>query len=319
MKIAVTGGSGQIAYSLLFAIANGDLIKEKIHLSIHDMEEQMSSLKGVVMELEDSCFPFLEKISLSSCMDEVLEGADLALLIGAKPRGKGMQRADLIEDNGKIFQKIGKSLKKCSKDVLVFVVGNPCNTNCLIALHNAKNIDPKRFFAMTRLDQNRSIYQLAQKAKVSIQDVEDMIIWGNHSSTMVPDFFNAKIKKKKVVDLIEEKWLKEEFIFNVQKRGGTIIKFRGKSSAASACRAIIAAVGDLLKKEKKIFSSGIYSLGNPYGIDEDLIFSFPCRYEKEELKIAEDFSWNPFIEEMIKKTEKELIEERNRVHCLGFL
>ena len=320
-RIAVTGGGGQIAYSLLFRIASGELFgkEEPIVLHILELPQAVESLKGVVMELEDCGFPNLKEVKIGSDPEEIFGDVNIAILVGAKPRGPGMERKDLLTDNGKIFVEQGHALNNvAAKDVLVFVIGNPCNTNCLIAMHHAPDIPRERFHAMTRLDQNRAQVQLAKKAKVDIDAVENMIVWGNHSATQVPDFANAKINGKKATDVITDRsWLEGEFMQTVQKRGAAIIAVRGKSSAASAANAVLDGIGSLYHKSNQVFSSCIVSDGNPYGIQEGLIFSFPCVMTPPgAVKIAEGFEWDPFIKEKIAATEKELLDERDAVKHL---
>lgn len=319
-RIAVTGGGGQIAYSLLFRIASGELFgkEESIALHILEIPESAESLKGVVMELQDCGFPHLKEIKIGSDPEEVFGDVNVAVLVGAKPRGPGMERKDLLSENGKIFVGQGKALNRAAaKDVTVFVVGNPCNTNCLIAMHHAPDIPRQRFHAMTRLDQNRAQFQLAKKAGVEIDAVENVAIWGNHSATQVPDFVNAIIGGKKVTEVIgDREWLEGEFMETVQKRGAAVIAARGKSSAASAANAILDGVHALFNLGPT-FSSCICSDGNPYGIEEGLIFSFPCELASPGLvKIVPDFEITPFLKEKLAATEKELLEERDAVSHL---
>ena len=323
-RVAVTGGSGQIAYNLLFRIANGDLLgyDQPIELAIHDLEEQCQTiLPGIVMELEDSRFPLLKDIKISSDPKVVFEDANLAILLGAKPRTAGMERRDLLLENAKIFEEQGKALnEKAAKDILVLVVGNPCNTNCLITLCNAPDIPSERFHAMTRLDQNRASFQLAKKANISINDISNITIWGNHSVNQVPDFVNAQINKKPLLEkIIDRKWLETDFMKIIQQRGSSIIKARGKSSAASAAQAVIDAVRELINptEEGKWFSSAIYSNDNSYGIQEGLVFSFPCITTKEgECQIVDNLQLDDFLKEKIKLSEKELEQEKELIKHL---
>jgi malate dehydrogenase len=312
-RIAVTGGAGQIAYNLLFRIASGEMLgfDQPIALHILEIPQALDALKGVAMELQDCAFPLLEEVIIGSDPRVVFKDIDLAILVGAKPRGPGMERKDLLEGNAKIFVEQGKALNEvASRDVRVLVVGNPCNTNALICAKNAPDLPPEHFFAMTRLDQNRAMAQLAVKADVPVRDVSPVTIWGNHSSTQVPDFVNATIKGKPAVDLLDRSWLEGEFWTTVQKRGGAIIAARGKSSAASAANAAINAVQSLYEPTE-LCSMGVYSRGNPYGIDEDLIFSFPCRSSGEgELEIIADIPWDDFLRNKMAATEAELKEER---------
>ncbi|MCH9630755.1 MAG: malate dehydrogenase [Chlamydiia bacterium] len=320
--VAITGGAGQIAYSLLFRIASGELFGRDtpLELRILEVPAAMEALKGVVMELEDCSFPLVKKIKIGSDPHELFDGIDLALLVGAKPRGPGMERKDLLADNGKIFIEQGKALNKASKDVRVLVVGNPCNTNCRIAMHYADKVPKDRFFAMTFLDQNRAEAQLSNKATVDVTEIDRVVIWGNHSATLVPDYSNARIGGKPVVDVItDSKWLEGEFIECVQKRGAAVIKARGKSSAASAANAVIDTAKALYTKteEGKWFSVALFSKGNPYGIDEDLIFSFPCRTTSDlNVEIVGNLEISSFMKEKIAITEKELVEEKQ---CVGDL
>ena len=281
-RVAVTGGAGQIAYSLLFRIASGEMLgmDQPVALHILEVPEALESLKGVAMELQDCAFPLLKEVNVGSDPHQIFEGVNFALLVGAKPRGPGMERKDLLGANGKIFIGQGAALNAvAAKDVLVFVVGNPCNTNCLIAMHHAPHIPKERFFAMMRLDENRAKAMLALKANVAVQDVSQMVVWGNHSATQVPDFVNAKIQGRPALDLVKDRtWCEKEFIPAVQKRGAQVIAARGKSSAASAAHAVIGSIQALMTPTPKgdWFSIGQISTGNPYGVDENLVFSFPC-------------------------------------------
>ena len=318
--IAVTGGAGQIAYSLLFRLANGDLLgkDQPIVLHILELPEVINVLKGVALELEDCAFPLLQGIVIGSNPIDVFKGVDYAFLVGSKPRGPGMERSDLLNENGKIFVEQGRALNEVANpNVKVLVVGNPCNTNCLIALKQATRIPKANFHAMTRLDQNRATSQLCKKAQVDVKDVSNVTIWGNHSSTQVPDFVNAKIDGKAVKTVIDdEKWLENDFISTVQKRGAEIIAARGKSSAASAASAAIDAMKAIITATPQgtWFSSAVYSQGNPYGIDEDLIFSFPCKSNGDgTYEIVKDVPLNDFLKSKILASEKELIEERDLV------
>jgi malate dehydrogenase len=317
-RIAVTGGAGQIAYNLLFRIASGEMLGNDQSIALHILElpSAMAALEGVKMELEDCAFPLLKELRIGSDPFQIFEKIDIALLVGATPRGPGMERKDLLHENGKIFIEQGRALNKSAdQDVKVLVVGNPCNTNCLIALQHASRIPKKNFHAMTRLDQNRAAFQLAYKAGLGVSDVSNITIWGNHSSTQVPDFLNAKITGKPAVDIIKDtRWLEGEFISIVQKRGAAIIAARGKSSAASAANAALDAVRSLYTPTPpgQWFSSGVFSEGNPYGIDPHLIFSFPCRSTgKGDYEIVSGLTWNDFLKNKISQSEKELIEERD--------
>ncbi len=323
LRVAVTGGAGQINYNLLFRIASGELFGKDVPVALHILElpQGIKALEGVVMELNDCAFPMLQEVVTGSNPHEVFADVDVAILVGAKPRGPGMERKDLLTENGAIFTTQGKALNEvASKDVLVFVVGNPCNTNCLICMHNAPDIPKENFHAMTRLDENRARYQLAQKAGVACTDVERVTIWGNHSATQVPDIENVRINKKRIKEVItDQEWLTGAFIETVQKRGAAIIQARGKSSAASAANATIDGIQSIMGMHDKgaFFSDCILSDGNPYGIADGLIFSFPCRAKGDKrVEIVPHLAWDPFMEEKIKLTEKELLDERDMVKDL---
>ncbi len=319
-RVAITGAGGQIAYSLIFRIASGEMLglDQPVALHLLELPQTLDALKGIVMELEDCAFPLLREVRIGSDPVHVFEGVNYALLVGAKPRGPGMERKDLLGSNGAIFVEQGKALNaSAAPDVLVFVVGNPCNTNCLIAMHNAPKIPKGRFFAMMRLDQNRAQSMIAAKAKVSITEVTRVAVWGNHSSTQVPDFVNAKIQGKPALDIIKDrKWCEEELVPLVQKRGATVIAARGKSSAASAANAIIDSIHSFILPTPTggWFSTGLISNGNSYGIQEDLIFSFPCRSNGEgKVEIVKDVPWDAFLKSKIALSEKELLEERELI------
>ena len=315
--VAVTGGAGQIAYSLLFRLASGDAFgpDEPISLHIRDIPEAQGALEGVAMELEDCAFPLLQEIRIGTNPAEIFEDVDCAILVGAKPRGPGMERGDLLMENAKIFVEEGRGLNEsASKNVRVLVVGNPCNTNCLIAMNNAPNIPRKNFHAMMRLDQNRAAALLAKKARVPVREVKQLTIWGNHSATQVPDYRNATISRKMLPDVITDTtWLQEDFITSVQKRGAAIIAARGKSSAASAANAALDALRSLYVPTPKgeWFTSAVCSDGNPYGIEENLIFGFPCRSKGGgNFEIVPNIPWDIMLKEKIATTQKELIDER---------
>lgn len=321
-RIAITGAGGQIAYSILFRIAAGEMFGPNQPVALHLLEipEAQEALKGVVMELEDCAFPLLKEIITGSDPYKIFEGINYALLIGAKPRGPGMERKDLLGENGKIFIEQGKALNNsAASDVIVFVVGNPCNTNCLIAMHHAPKIPKERFFAMMRLDQNRAKSMLAAKARVAVAEVSNVVVWGNHSATQVPDFINAKIQGKPALDVIKDrKWCEEEFLPKVQQRGAAVIAARKKSSAASAANAVIDSIRSLTQPtpDGEWFSVGLFSNGNGYGIKDDLIFSFPCRLKNGKVEIVKNVPWDPFLKEKIALTEKELLDEREMVSHL---
>ncbi len=319
-RIAITGGAGQIAYQLLFKLASGEVFghDQKISLHILEVESMLKVLEGVKMELDDCAFKLLKEVHIGSDPKIIFKDVDYALLVGAKPRGPGMERSDLLNENGEIFVHQGRALNEVARrDVKVIVVGNPCNTNCLIAMKNAPDLNPRNFHAMTRLDQNRATSLLAKKACVDVENVKNVTIWGNHSATQVPDFFNAKINNKPVLEVIQDRdYLQVEFISTVQKRGAAIIAARGKSSAASAAQAIVDSIAALERKteEGNWFSSAVRSDGNAYGIQEGLIFSFPCVSKGGgDYEIVKGLAWNDFLKEKIIVSEKELIEEKHLV------
>ncbi len=319
-RIAVTGGAGQIAYSLLFRIAQGELFGDKQPLALHILEtpEALGFLQGVVMELEDCAFPLLKEIHIGSDATKIFKDVEVAFLIGAKPRGPGMERKDLLLENGRIFEQQGRALNEvAARSLVALVVGNPCNTNCLIAMRNAPDL-PHSFFAMTRLDENRAAALLAAKAGVEVREIHHMIIWGNHSSTQVPDFVNAKIGGKSALEAIgDRQWCEEVFVSKVQKRGAAVIAARGKSSAASAAHAALMTMRSLLNPtpEGIWFSCGLSSTGNPYEIEDGLVFSFPCRtLVNGKVEIVRNVPWDSWLKEKIALTEKELLEERS---CIG--
>lgn len=316
-RIAVTGGAGQIAYNLLFRIGSGELLGRDQPIALHILEvpDALKILEGVKMELEDCAYPLLKEIHIGSDPNIIFAGAHFALLVGATPRGPGMERKDLLQLNARIFSEQGKALNQVADpSVRVLVVGNPCNTNAWITMQNAPNIPKEQFHALTRLDENRAKQLLATQAKKEVEDVDHVTIWGNHSSTQVPDFVNATIDGKPLLDVIPDReWLERDFIERVQKRGAEIIAARGKSSAASAANAIVDAIHSLVRAtpEGKWFSSAIYSNNNPYHILDNLFFSFPCRItEKGVLEIVPNLNITPFLKNKFVITEKELLEER---------
>jgi malate dehydrogenase len=323
IRVAVTGGAGQICYNLLFRIANGDLFgpDQPVALNVLELPVAMGALEGVAMELEDCAFPLLSDIVLTDSLDTAMTDVNWALLVGSRPRGPGMERADLIKANGPIFTGTGKAINdNAASDVRVLVVGNPCNTNCLIAMHNAPDVPRDRFHAMTRLDQNRAKNQLAKKSGTTVNDVENMIIWGNHSANQVPDYHNVTISGRPATEVIGDMdWLQGEFTTTVCKRGAAIIAARGKSSAASAASAAIDGVRSLHfpTPEGEVFSSAVCSDGNPYGIPEGLIFSFPCRSDAPgEYSIVGGYEHDEFLTGKIKAVTDELLAEREAIKGL---
>ena len=317
IRVAVTGAAGQIGYSLLFRIASGEVFGPNqpviLHLIEVDVPEILEKLKGTVMEIEDCAFPLLKGIVATSNLDEGFKGVNWCLLVGAAPRKAGMERKDLLGANGKIFVGQGKAIQKnAASDVRVLVVGNPCNTNCLIAMNNAKDVPSDRWFAMTRLDENRAKAQLAKKASVDITAVTNLAIWGNHSSTMFPDFFNAKIGTRPVTDIIKHnEWLEKDFINTVQQRGAAIIKARGASSAASAANAAIDTVRSLVNPTPAgDWNSVAVCTDGSYGIEKGLIFSYPIRSSGKSWEIVQGVMLNEFSRGRITITEDELKEEK---------
>ncbi len=324
VKVAVTGAAGQIGYALLFRIASGQMFgpETEVELQLLELEQALPALRGVAMELEDCAFPLLRNIVMSSDVNVAFKGANWVICVGSVPRKDGMERADLLKINGGIFTAQGNAVEKnAASDVRVFVVGNPCNTNCLIAMNNAKGIPSDRFFAMTSLDENRAVTQLAQKAGVSVADVSNMTIWGNHSATQYPDFYNAKIGGKPVTDVItDHEWLKGDFIKTVQQRGAAIIKARGASSAASAANAVVDGVRRLTTDTPAGQSYSMCMASNgEYGVDKGLIFSFPIRVEGGELKVVEGIQHNDFGKEKFKATLDELRSERDSVKSMNLI
>jgi malate dehydrogenase len=318
VKVAVTGAAGQIGYALLFRIASGEMFGKDQPVALHLIEipSVLSALEGVVMELHDCAFPLLDSIVPTADLDEGFRDINWALLVGSVPRKAGMERKDLLGINGKIFVGQGQAIERnAAADVRILVVGNPCNTNCLIAMNNAKGIPRDRWFAMTRLDENRGRAQLAHKAGVAITRVTNMTIWGNHSSTQYPDFYNAKIDNKPADKVIgNEKWLKEDFIAAVQQRGAAIIKARGLSSAASAANAAINTVQSLTNDtpDSDWNSVALCSDGS-YGVEKDLISSFPTRVRGGRLEIVQKLPINEFSRDKIDKSVAELKEEKSLV------
>jgi malate dehydrogenase len=317
IRVAVTGAAGQIGYSLLFRIASGALFGPDqpviVHLVEIPDEKAMTALQGVCMELDDCAFPLLKGVVPTSNLDEGFKGVNWALLVGAVPRKAGMERKDLLGINGKIFTGQGQAIaRNAAADVRVLVVGNPCNTNALIALNNAKGVPADRFFAMTMLDENRAKTQLAKKAGVDVTAVSNLAIWGNHSATMYPDFFNARIQGRPVPDVISHReWLEKDFIATVQQRGAAIIKARGLSSAASAANAACNTVYKLTHPTPAgdWFSVAVCSPGD-YGIEKGLMFSYPTRSNGKDFEIVQGVPLNDFSRAKIAATENELKEER---------
>ena len=320
VRVTVTGAAGQISYSLLFRIAAGEMLgpDQPVILQLLEITPALEALKGAAMELDDCAFPLLAGIVQTDDAALAFKDADYALLVGARPRGPGMERKDLLEANAAIFSAQGKAINThASRNIRVLVVGNPANTNALIAQRNAPDINPRQFTAMTRLDHNRSMTQIAQKVGKTINDVTNMTIWGNHSATQYPDLHHAKVDGKTAIDLVGQAWYENDFIPTVQQRGAAIISARGASSAASAANAAIShmrtwalgtAAGDWA-------SMGVYSDGS-YDITEGLIYSFPCVCNNGEWGIVQGLSINEFSRAKMQATETELSEERDAVQHL---
>ena len=320
VRVTVTGAAGQISYSLLFRIAAGEMLgpDQPVILQLLEITPALKALEGVAMELDDCAFPLLAGMSCTDDPNEGFKDTDYALLVGARPRGPGMERKDLLEANAKIFSAQGKALNdQASRDVKVLVVGNPANTNALIALRNAPDLDPRQVPALTRLDHNRALTQLAQKTGKTINDITHLTIWGNHSSTQYPDIYQAKVAGTNAMDLVDQSWYESEFIPVVQKRGAAIIEARGASSAASAGNAAIFHMRDWVQgsAEGDWVSMGVYSDGS-YGIEKGLIYSFPCVCKNGDWEIVQGLEINDFSRQKMQATEQELQEERDAVKDL---
>ncbi len=324
IRVAVTGAAGNIGYALLFRIASGQMFgpDQPVALNLIEIEPAMKALAGVVMELDDCAFPLVTEIRATSDLNEGFKDANWVLLVGSVPRKQGMERADLLGINGKIFVSQGKAIEaNAASDVCVLVVGNPCNTNCLIAMRSAPGIPANRWFAMTRLDENRALTQLAQKAGAPVSAVTNLAVWGNHSPTMYPDFYNARINGKPVLDVIsDEGWLQNEFVPTVGKRGAAIIAARGASSAASAANAVVDTVVSLTTPtpEGDWHSVCVCSNGE-YGLEKGIITSFPIRSDGTNWEIVEGLELNEFSREKIGGSIAELVAERDTVQELGIL
>ena len=320
VRVAVTGAAGQIGYSLLFRIAAGDMLgkDQPVILQLLEITPALKALEGVVMELRDCAFPLLQDVETSDDANVAFKEANYALLVGSRPRGPGMERKDLLEANGAIFTGQGRALNdQASRDVKVLVVGNPANTNALIAMNNAPDLNPEQFTAMTRLDHNRALSQLAQKTSQPVTALEKMIIWGNHSSTQVPDLSHATVAGRAATDVVDDTWVEQDFIPTVQKRGAAIIEARGASSAASAASAAIDHMRDWASgtPEGDWTSMAVPSNGS-YGVAEGVIYSFPVTVKEGKINIVQGLSTSDFIEKRMKLTEKELLEERSAVEHL---
>src|SRR5690606_11070655 len=317
VRVAVTGAAGQIGYALLFRIASGEMLgkDQPVILQLLEIPQALKALEGVVMELDDCAFPLLHGVVTSDDPAVAFKDADYALLVGSRPRGPGMERKDLLQANGAIFTVQGRALNDhASRDVKVLVVGNPANTNCLIAMRNAPDLAPERFSAMTRLDHNRALSQLAAKTDARVADVQRMIIWGNHSSTQVPDLSHATVAGRAARELVEQNWVEETFIPLVQKRGAAIIDARGASSAASAANAAIGHMRDWVHGTPEgVWPSIAIPREGWYGVTEGLVYSFPVTVAGGEVRVVEGLEHGAGVQERMRLSEQELLEEREAV------
>ncbi len=317
VRVAVTGAAGQIGYALLFRIASGEMLgkDQPVILSLLEITPALKALEGVIMELNDCAFPLLAGVEASDDAAVAFKGAEYALLVGSRPRGPGMERKDLLQANGAIFTSQGRALNdNASPDVKVLVVGNPANTNCLIAMRNAPRLRPEQFSAMTRLDHNRALSQLAAKTSKPVSEVKRMIIWGNHSSTQVPDLSHATVAGERATDLVDPSWVTETFVPVVQKRGAAIIEARGASSAASAANAAIDHMRSwaLGTDQGDWVSMAIPNTGQ-YGVEGDIVYSFPVTISGGEVKVVEGLEVSDDVAARMKSSEAELLEEREAV------
>src|SRR5438270_5464185 len=320
VRVAVTGAAGQIGYAILFRVASGQLLgpDTPVHLSLLEIPDAVKAAEGTAMELDDSAFPLLEGIDIHDDSNQAFDGVNIALLVGAKPRSKGMERSDLLEAKGGIFKPQGEALNEhAADDVKVLVVGNPANTNCLIARSNAPDVPAEHFTAMTRLDHNRAIGQLANKLEVGVEAVTNMTIWGNHSTTQYPDLVHAKVDGRSAWDAVDDDaWIADEFIPRVAKRGAEVIEARGASSAASAANAAIDHVRDWVLGADGLRSMAVPSSGQ-YGVAEGLVSSFPVRCSGGDYEVVEGLEVGEFAQSKIDITVNELIGERDAVKELG--
>ena len=317
-RVTVTGAAGQIGYALVFRIASGAMLgrNQPVILQLLEIPPAMDALRGVIMELKDCAFPLLQGIVATDDPNVAFKDADMALLVGSRPRGPGMERSDLLEANAAIFSVQGRALNDhAARDVKVLVVGNPANTNCLIAQHNAPHLNPRNFTAMTRLDHNRALAQLAAKTDVALADIEGLAIWGNHSPTMYPDLHHTTVGGVPALQRVDMAWVQDDFLPTVQKRGAAIIAARGASSAASAANAAIDHMRDWIAGAAGVVSMGVYSDGS-YGIAEGLIFSYPVVCADGDWQIVGGLSVNEFSQGKLDVTEAELKEERDEVAAL---
>ncbi len=321
VTVAVTGAAGQIGYALLFRIASGQLLGDdtKVHLRLLEVPQAVKAAEGTALELFDCAFPLLAGVDIHDDPAQAFDGANVALLVGARPRSKGMERADLLEANGQIFKPQGQALNEhAADDIKVLVVGNPANTNALIAQRNAPDIPAERFTAMTRLDENRAVAQLAQKLSVEVTDIQDLCVWGNHSPTMFPDLFNARVGGSPAIEKVDQEWYANEYIPRVGKRGAEIIEARGASSAASAANAAVDHVRDWVLGADGLRSMAVVSDGS-YGVEEGLISSFPVRCSGGTYEIVQGLEVGDFARDRIDATVDELKQERDAVAGLGLV
>ena len=315
LRVTVTGAAGQIGYALVFRIASGAMLgpDQPVILQLLEIPPAMDALRGVIMEIDDCAFPLVRGIVPTDDPEVAFQGTDIALLVGSRPRGPGMERSDLLEANAAIFSVQGKALNDhASRDAKVLVVGNPANTNCLIAQNNAPDLDPRNFTAMTRLDHNRALGQLAAKTGAAVDDIAGLAIWGNHSPTMYPDLFHATVGGRPALDQVDMAWVENEFMPTIQKRGAAIIEARGASSAASAANAAIDHVHDWVGASDGVVSMGVVSDGR-YGIAEGLIFSYPVTCADGDWQIVDGLDVGGFSRSKLDITEAELVEERDEV------
>jgi malate dehydrogenase len=322
VRVTVTGAAGQIGYSLVFRIASGQLLgaNQPIDLRLLEIPQAMGALEGVAMELVDGAFPLLSGLDLHDSPEEAFDGVNVALLVGSRPRTKGMERAELLSENGKIFTVQGRALSdRAASDVKILVVGNPANTNCLIAMNNAPDIPRERFTAMMRLDHNRAVAQLANKVVAPVTDITQMGVWGNHSPTMYPDLFHAQVRGERAVDVVDDmEWIEDEFLPNVGKRGAAIIEARGSSSAASAASAAIDHMSDWVAGNVDWVSMGVPSDGS-YDIPEGLICGFPCICTDGDWEIVKGLEIDDFSRARIDASVAELVSERDTVAGKGLI
>ena len=324
VRVAVTGAAGQIGYAILFRIASGQMLgaDTPLHLTLLEIPAAVKAAEGTAMELDDCAFPLVAGVDITDDPNKAFDGVNVALLVGARPRSKGMERGDLLEANGGIFKPQGEALNAhAASDVKVLVVGNPANTNCLIAKSNAPDIPGERFTAMMRLDHNRAIAQLARKAGVTVRDVTNMTIWGNHSATQYPDIFHAKVKGQNAAEVVSDRdWLQNDFIPTVQKRGAAIIEARGASSAASAANAAIDAVHDwILGTPAGDWVSMAIPSDGSYGVEEGIVSGFPVTCADGAVEVVQGLDINDFSRARIDSTANELGEERDAVRALGLI